>query len=272
MKSPAVAALLLFAGCATQAPRSRCLAGPPLAQPPSQAADASVESTIASRTAKLQKIDGFVPLYWDADNGKLLMEIARFGEELIWHISLPAGVGSNPIGLDRGAMGPTHLVRFERIGPRVLLVEPPTRFRAITNDPRERHAVEDSFAQSVLASFKVETSDANAVLVDATDFFLSDAYGAADVLRQTEQGTYTLDRNRSAIYLPRTKAFPRNTEVEAILTFATDRPGRLVSGVTPDAHAVTIRQHHSFVALPEPGFVPRARDPRVGFFGIEVYD
>ncbi|MCU1349401.1 MAG: Glutamyl- and glutaminyl-tRNA synthetase [Acidobacteria bacterium] len=261
--------MFLFASCVTQPQPAPAAAPPAQAEP---AGPASTAGTIASRTAKLQKIDGFVPLYWDAENGKLLMEIARFGEELIWHISLPAGVGSNPIGLDRGAMGPTHLVRFDRIGPRVLLVEPASRFRAITTDPLERRAVEDSFAQSVLASFKVEASEGNAVLVDASDFFLSDAYGAADVLRATEQGSYALDRNRSAIYLPRTKAFPRNTEVEAILTFAGDRPGPLVSGVTPDPHAVTIRQHHSFVALPEPGFTPRAQDPRVGFFGVEVYD
>ena len=271
MKKRAFAALLLYAGCASQTPPTTRTSGPPIPQQQSQA-EAAKSETIASRTAKLQKIDGFVPLYWDAEHGKLLMEIARFGEELIWHISLPAGVGSNPIGLDRGAMGPTHLVRFDRIGPRVLLIEAGTRFRAISNDPQERRAVEDSFAQSVLASFDVETSDGNAVLVDATSFFLNDAYGAAEVLRETEQGTFTLDRTRSAIYLPRTKAFPRNTEVEAILTFASDRPGRLVSGVTPDAHSVTIRQHHSFVALPEPGFVPRRRDPRVGFFGIELYD
>jgi hypothetical protein len=288
----AFAALLLFAACATQpqpvasadgsrfpvasgrgtASQERPVEPSEQGPPATGNREPGTPGTIASHTAKMQKIDGFVPLYWDADDGKLLMEISRLGEELIWHISLPAGVGSNPIGLDRGAMGPTHLVRFDRIGPRVLLVEPGTRFRAITNDPQERRAVEDSFAQSVLASFKVEVADRGAVLVDATEFFLSDAYGVADTLRQTEQGSYTLDRNRSAIYLPRTKAFPRNTEVEAILTFAGDRPGRLVDSVTPDAHSVTVRQHHSFVALPEPGFVPRPMDPRVGFFGIEVYD
>ena len=258
--------LLLFTACAAQTSAPKITPAPPV-PPPSPPVNA-----VTARTAKLRKIDGYVPLYWDEETGRLLMEISRLGEELIWQVSLPAGVGSNPIGLDRGALGPTHLVRFDRIGPRVLLIEPNLRFRAINSDPLERRAVEDSFAQSILASFKVEASEGKTVLVDATDFFLSDAYGFVKTLRDTEQGTYELDRARSAIYLPRTKAFPLNTEVEAILTFKTDKPGPLVGTVTPDPEAVTIRQHHSFVALPEPGYVPRRHDPRVGFFGIEVYD
>jgi hypothetical protein len=223
---------------------------------------------IASKTAKLQKIDGFLPLYWDADNGRLMMEISRFGEEMIYLTSLPAGVGSNPIGLDRAQTGQTRVVRFDRVGPRVLLTEVNYRFRALTSDPAEQRSVADSFAQSVIAGFKVEAAAGDTVLVDATDFFLSDIHGVARTLRDTKQGNYSVDRNRSAIYLPRTKAFPRNSEIEATLTFVTtDRPGRLISGVAPTADAVTVREHHTFVALPEPGFKPRRADPRVNFFG-----
>ena len=201
------------------------------------------------------------------------MEVTRFGEEMIWQVSLASGVGSNPIGLDRSQLGATHLIRFERVGPRVLMVEPNYAYRALSNDPSERRAVEQSFAQSILAGFKVESTTPRGVLVDATEFFLSDAHGVTRRLRDAQQGSYALDRNRSAIYLPRTKAFPRNTEVEATLTFTTnDRPGALVRGVTPTPEVITVRQHHSFVALPEPGFQPRRQDPRVGVFGVEFYD
>jgi hypothetical protein len=218
-------------------------------------------------------LEGFVPLRWDESSGKLLLEITRFNEELIWQVSLASGVGSNPIGLDRGQLGATHIVRFERVGPRVLMVEPNYGYRAISNDEAERRAVEQSFAHSILAGFKVEQTTPRGVLVDATEFFLSDAHGVARRLREANQGSWTLDRNRSAIYLPRTKAFPKNTEVEATLTFTTgDRPGNLVRGVTPTADVLTVREHHSFVALPEPGFQPRRQDPRVGVFGIEFYD
>ncbi len=246
--------LLLVTACATTPPPR------PAEQPP--------------RVPATARFDGFLPLQWDEANGKLLLEIPRFDEELIWQVSLAAGVGSNPIGLDRSQLGATHLIRFERVGPRVLMVEPNYAYRAISNDPAERRAVEQSFAASILAGFKVEsTTPSGGVVVDATEFFLSDAHGVARRLRDAQQGNYSLDRNRSAIYLPRTKAFPKNTEVEATLTFSTnDRPGALIRGVTPTPDIVTVRQHHSFVQLPEPGFVPRRQDPRVGVFGIEFYD
>ena len=228
---------------------------------------------IATATAKLHKIDGYLPLYWDADNGKLMMEISRFGDEMIYQTSLPGGVGSNPIGLDRNQLGATHIVRFERVGPRVLMIEPNYRYRALTDDAAEQRAVADSFAQSVLAGFKVEAASGSSVLVDATEFFLTDTHGVSRALSDAKQGNYSVDKNRSAIYLERTKAFPRNTEVEATLTFVTnERPGNLISGVTPTAEAVTVREHHSFVALPEPGYKPRRADPRVGIFGIDFAD
>jgi uncharacterized protein DUF4953/uncharacterized protein DUF5117 len=251
----ALIVLLLLTACATVPPATPPSAPPP---PPKPA---------------LQQFEGFVPLRWDEQNGKLLMEITRFNEEMIWQVSLASGVGSNPIGLDRGQLGATHLIRFERVGPRVLMVEPNTNYRAISNDSSERRAVEQSFASSILAGFKVEETTPRGVLVDATEFFLSDAHGVSRRLRDAQQGNYALDRNRSAIYLARTKAFPKNTEVEATLTFSTnDNPGALIRGVTPTPDIVTVREHHSFVALPEPGFEPRRQDPRVGFFGIEFYD
>jgi len=240
---------------------------------PAPAPKPEVHDEVAARTEKLQRLDGFFPLFWDETNGKLLMLVARTGEDFIYQVSLPAGVGSNPIGLDRGELGATHLVRFERTGPKVLLVEQNTRFRALTNDAAERRDVEDSFARSVLWSFKAEATSDAGVLVDATDFFLSDQHGVVRRMRDLKQGAYALNRDRSAIFLPRTRAFPRNTEVEATLTFVThDAPGRLVSGVTPVAEIVTVREHHSFVALPEPGYKPRRLDPRVGLFGVDFYD
>jgi len=232
-----------------------------------------VRDEVATHTEKLQRLDGFFPLFWDETNGKLLMLVTRTGEDFIYQVSLPAGVGSNPIGLDRGELGATHLVRFERTGPKLLLVEQNTRFRALTNDDAERRDVEDSFARSVLWSFKAEATSDAGVLVDATEFFLSDQHGVVRRLRDLKQGAYSLDRDRSAIFMTRTKAFPRNTEVEATLTFIThDAPGRLVSGVTPVPEIVTVREHHSFVALPEPGYKPRRLDPRVGLFGVDFYD
>jgi hypothetical protein len=230
------------------------------------------DKTIAAKTAGSQKIDGYIPLYWDAANGKMWMEIARFNTELLYQVSLPAGVGSNPIGLDRGQLGGTYVVYFERVGPKVLMIQPNYRYRALSEDEAERRAVADSFARSVIWGFRVEAAEGDRVLLDATAFFLRDAHGVAERLRGSRQGNYRFDESRSAFYLLRTKGFPKNTEVETVITLAGEEPGALVRGVAPTAASVTVRQHHSFVELPDGNYKPRAYDPRVSAMPMMFYD
>jgi hypothetical protein len=228
----------------------------------------------------MQHMPGLLPLDWDARTGRLYLEIPHLNQDLLYTDSLPYGTGSNDIGLDRGQTAAGHIVRFERVGPKILLVEPNQMFRTSSDDPAEQLAVRQSFPESILAGFKVEAEEPAAngteavVLVDATDFFLRDAHDVAGTLARTQQGTYKIDPARSAIALDRTRAFPRNTEVEAILTFATDatRPGEWVRDVTPEPHAMTLREHQSFIELPGPGFTPRRFDPRAGYFPTSYRD
>ena len=257
---------------------------------------------IEDRAAGLQKLDGYFPLYWDQAKGALLLEIPRFDTEFLYTTGLAAGLGSNDIGLDRGQGGGAHVVSFEHIGPKVLMVQSNESFRSSSANPAERKSVEDSFAKSILWGFTVAAESNGHVLVDATDFVLRDGHGAAHALRP---GTYKVDKARSAVYMPRTKAFPKNTEIEVILTFAlepgaggrggfsfpTQGPpqigaaggrgfggfgGGLFSGtvasVTPTAESVTLREHYSLVELPDSNFKPRLDDPRAGYFGPNFVD
>ncbi|HVS66695.1 MAG TPA: zinc-dependent metalloprotease [Thermoanaerobaculia bacterium] len=219
-----------------------------------------------------QHLDGFLDLYWDESAGKLFLAVDRFDQELLYVTSLPAGIGSNDIGLDRGQLGDTRVVEFRRIGPRVLLVQLNTRYRAESENPAERRAVEQAFAESVLWGFEVAAEEEGRVLVDATELFLSDVHDVVERLKRAGQGTYGLEASRSAIYLPRTKAFPRNTEVEATLTFTGEPQGGFIRSVSPSADAVTVREHHSFVELPDAGYEPRRFDPRSGFIETSWYD
>ncbi len=230
------------------------------------------DKTIAAKITGLQKIDGYFPLYWDAANGKMWLEISRFNTEFLYQVSLPAGVGSNPIGLDRGQLGGTYVVYFERVGPKVLMIQPNYRYRALSKDEAERRAVADSFARSVIWGFKVEATEGDKALVDATSLFLRDAHGVSERLRVARQGNYRFDESRSTFYLMRTKGFPKNTEVETIITLAGEEPGGLIRSVTPSAQAVTVRQHHSFVELPDDNYKPRGYDPRTGSFAVMFYD
>ena len=235
--------------------------------------DAPQKKTIASITEKLQKIDGFMPLYIDSDNGKIYIEITRFNKEFLYLVSLPTGVGSNPLGLDRGQLGTTKVVEFERAGNKVLLVQPNYKFRALSDNAAEKRSVEESFAKSVIWGFKVEAAEADRVLVDATSFLIRDAHGVGDRINQTRQGNYSFDESRSALYLPSTKGFPKNTEVEATVTLsAGGETNNLVGQVTPTGRYVTVRERHSFVELPDDKYRPRKFDPRVGVNPIRFYD
>jgi len=106
--------------------------------------------SIEEKTASMQKIDGFMPLYWEASTGKLWMENWRWDQDLLHMTGLASGLGSNDIGLDRGALAGSRVVRFRRVGPKILLVQPNLRFRASSPNPREVRAVTDAFAPSTL--------------------------------------------------------------------------------------------------------------------------
>jgi hypothetical protein len=227
---------------------------------------------IAQKTTGFEKLAGYFNLYWDARQGKLWLEISQWNTEFLYVDSLPQGVGSNDIGLDRGQPGESRVVKFERVGPRVLLVQSNYSFRAVTDNPDERQTAEEAFAQSTLWGFTVAAEEGDHVLVDATDFFLHDAHNVASVLRQTDQGTYNVDASRSAVYLPRTKSFARNTEVESTLTFTGQPEGAYVREVVPSPQAITVREHYSFVELPDAGCTPRVYDPRAGYFDLRYMD
>src|ERR1700733_10146847 len=254
---------------------SSTVCSPPLLAAPESTSASGVPS-IEMKTAGMRHMPGFLPLHWDEKNGRLYLEIPQLNADMLYFDSLPYGTGSNDLGLDRGQVSAAKLVRFERFGPKILLVRPNQYFRSSAKDPAEQLAVRQSFPESILGSFTLAAehsgTEAGAVLVDATDFFLRDVHGVSDAL--VKQGPYKLDAARSSIAIEATKVFPKNTEVEAVLTFASDAPirGSFVGDVTPDAHALTLREHQSFLELPGPGYTPRRYDPRAGYFQFEYRD
>src|SRR6202521_3441112 len=134
--------------------------------------ETSQAPTITEKTAAAQKLAGYFNLYWDGKQGKLWLEIDKWGTEFLYQSGLPAGIGSDDIGLDRGQLGATRIVRFERSGPRVLLIQENLDYRAVSNDPDERRAVRDSFAESALWGFTVAAEEKDHGLGAPTVFFL----------------------------------------------------------------------------------------------------
>lgn len=228
--------------------------------------------TLAEKTAKMQSESGFINFHWEEKTGKIWLEIDQLDTEFLYVNSLPAGVGSNDIGLDRGQLGSERVVKFFRSGNKVLLTQVNYDFRAISDNLEEAKSVSEAFAQSVLWGFKIEIEENGKLLVDATGFFLRDAHKVSPRLKMRKQGDYKLDKDRSAIYLPRTKNFTDNTEFEAMLTFTGNAKGEWIRSVVPSPEAVTVRQHHSFVKLPDHDYQPRVFDPRSGFNSIKYQD
>jgi hypothetical protein len=245
---------------------------PSLSAPAQVRAQATALPTIEQKTVGTQKLSGLFNLYWQESTGSLFWEVGDVGTEWLYQISMGSGLGSNPIGIDRGQLRGTHVLRPMRVGPRLLLMEPNSEFMARSDNATEVEAVRDAFAPSVQWGFDIVAQTGQRLLVDATDFFLRDARGVIQQIARSGQGTFKLDRSRSAIWMPATKSFPENTEVEAVLTFTSDAPGRLVQGVAADGTSITLREHHSFIKLPEGGYRTRLADPRLGVNGPDVFD
>lgn len=228
--------------------------------------------TITEFTKECTAYSGYFTFYWQEKSGKLFLEIDRWEEEFLYVNSLTGGVGSNDIGLDRNQLGSDRIVKFVRSGPKVLMIEPNYEYRAVSDNEEEQQSVRDAFAQSVLFGFQAVAIEEDRLLVDLTPFLLRDAHDVVGRLKSNKQGTYKVDAKRSMLNLERCKSFPENSEFDALVTFVGNAQGRNIRSVTPDADAVSVSQHHSFVALPDDGYQPRIFDPRSGYFPFSYYD
>src|SRR4051794_31411603 len=256
------------------------LATPSFAAPPKEGAEAAGgPPTIAKATADSEKRAGLLTFYVDRQKGKVWLEVPaardKSGEvaSYIYQEAIATGLGSNPVGLDRGQLGDTRIVTLRRVGGRVLVEQPNLRFRALTEDPAERQAVRESFATSILWAGEITAQDPDgSALVDFTSFLVRDAHDIVARLKMAQQGSWSLDAARSVVDPENCRAFPDNVELEALLTYQSAEPGRLVRETAPTAGAITLAQHHSLVRLPDAGFRPRRFDPRAGYFGVEFKD
>ncbi len=229
-------------------------------------------ASIATRTAGFDKLDGFIPLYVDSRQGKLYAELPRDDTRALFWTILATGLGSNPVGLDRGASGDEQVVRFQREGDRVLMVFENNAFRTSLDNPAHQRSIEESFPASTVAALPLVAAEGGHLLVDLTDVAYRDWNDVAGTLTRSNQGSYSVARDRSYIDRSHTAAHPSSTEIDVALTFATSgRPGSIVNRITPDGRAFTLRQHLTLLPLPA-GYQPRAMDPRVGYFGVTFKD
>jgi Met-zincin/Domain of unknown function (DUF5117) len=252
--------------------------GPGDAKPGASEASAGLPG-ISKLAAGLEKKEGLLDLYLDRQKGKIWLEVppatGRDGEvgSYLYVEGLLTGLGSNPVGLDRGQLGDTRVVTLRRVGGRLLVEQPNLRFRALSENPAELRAVRESFATSILWAGEIAALEPDGrALVDFTPFLVRDAHEIASRMKRAGQGAWKLDPARSVVDPESCLAFPENLELESLLTYQSDEPGELVRETAPTASSVTLVQHHSLLRLPEPGYEPRRFDPRAGSFSVDFFD
>jgi len=226
----------------------------------------------------LERREGYIPLLWDAEQGRLLFELTRFDQDILYFTSVAKGSGSGSVGLEWAGAGEGGVIQFQRVGPKVLVVEKNLRFRAGSGGPGIEKGIDASFPDSILASLPVVRTDGARVIVDATPLVVRDAAdfaapraggrGGVQAAELVAGTTWRFDPARSAIYLPHTKGFPKNSEVEVTVTYEAQSGGARTS---PEARVLTGRLHYSFVEPPV-GYKPRAADPRIGVQSIRFTD
>ncbi len=232
------------------------------------------ESVTRTNTTTTQEFKGLYNFRYDESKGTIHLEVREqdLEQEFLYVHALSTGVGSNDIGLDRGQLGDGVVVKWVKAGNKLLLIQPNLKYRAVTNNDAEKASVEQAFARSVLYGFTIKSSQNNTHTIDLTPFLMQDAHGVTQRLKSRGEGSYKLDKSRSALWMENTKAFPKNVEFEALLTFTGEPKGRNIRGVAPDASSISVIQHHSFVALPDDGYQPRAFHTRSGSFYTSYYD
>ncbi len=229
-------------------------------------------SQFSEKKEKFQKFEGLFTFYYDSGNDKIFLEVSKLEQEFLYVYSLSSGIGSNDLGLDRGQLGNEQVVFFRKAGNKLLLIQPNLKFRALTDNLLEKKSVEQAFAKSVLFGFTIEEEKDGIYSIDITDFLLQDTHGVITRLKEADQGTYSLDKSKSAVSLDRTKAFPENIEFDMLLTFKGEPKGEYLQSVTPNPELLTVAQHHSFIELPDDGYEKRLFDPRCGSYPFSYYD
>lgn len=216
--------------------------------------------------------EGYFDFYYEEKTDKIYLKVESLDKEFLYINSLSSGIGSNDIGLDRGQLGQERVVKFQKAGNKLLLVQPNQNYRALTDNDLERKSIAQAFAKSVLFGFKIADTENGSYIIDLTPFLMQDAHGVAQRLKKSKEGNYSVDLSKSALALERTKAFPKNVEFEALLTLKGQPTGRNLRMVTPTASLVTVIQHHSFIELPDDNYKKRVFDVRSGAISMSYLD
>jgi len=213
--------------------------------------------------------EGFIELHVNKKTNQVYARLPKAEKDgvnlrVIHSARLTAGLGSNPVGLDRGWGEGGRVIVFRRMGDKMILEEENLRYRANPNNPLEARAVRESFARSFIASLPIISHPRKGEMVDMTGFLTSDSLNLVQYLKDADQGSFSVAKDRTFVDTKNALAFPDNTEIDVFFTLSSSDAGAEVATTAANGKDATLIQHHSFVRLPEDGFEPLISDPRAG--------
>jgi hypothetical protein len=230
----------------------------------------------APPASETQTLQGFFDLEVTPANGKVLAKLPApdsggVSLRMIHSVRLTAGLGSNPVGLDRGWGSGGEILVFRRAGDKLVIEVENLTYRAGSDNPLEARAVRESFATSFIGTADI-VSESRGLTVDLTDFLTSDSLNLVQHLKDAEQGSFRLADDRTMVDTNNVLVFPDNVEIDVFLTLSSAEPGREVSTTAANGRDATLIQHHSFSRLPEEGYTPLPSDPRAGVIEETHFD
>lgn len=243
---------------------------------PGATQDNAVATSAEAVLADTKALQGLLPVYVDADAGRILLELPAPDEHGLMgrfiHIAtVETGLGSAPIGIDRARNNGGRILAFRRIGPKVVAEVQNDRFRATGATEAEQRSVAQSFAASTIWTGDVAARQVDgSLLVDISSFLTRDDLGLTAALK--EEGEFELKPELSIADSNFVKVFPENIELRGRLTFVSKEPGEEIRNISPTGDNLSVTIRHSFLALPDAGYEPRRFDPRAGSFGTQVVD
>ena len=232
-------------------------------------APSASESGASDPLAGFEMREGFIDIHVDEKTNRIFARLPEPGEDgvslrLIHSARLTAGLGSNPVGLDRGWGEGGRIIVFRQMGDKVIIEEESQRYRASADNPLEARAVKESFARSFLAALPIVKEAGKGTLVDMTAFLTSDSLNLVQYLKDAKQGSFKVAEDRTFVDTDKALAFPDNVEIDVFFTLSSADAGQEVATTAANGKDATLIQHHSFVRLPEAGFEPLISDPRAG--------
>ena len=66
--------------------------------------------------AVAEQLSGYFNLYWNNSTGQMFWEIDSLNTEFLYQVSMASGLGSNPVGIDRGQLSGTYVLSAKRKG------------------------------------------------------------------------------------------------------------------------------------------------------------